>query len=655
MILFVELLMRTAMIRFFLNVFSIVSFIILISGCDPFFTGGCSLDPCEDGYMNVRCEGLPQNAEWNTAETIKADCEDYMNGTVYGVYNEEPSTTECRYKCKKGYVYNSRNCIDKNIDLLGDWSRNFYEYKTWEEAVKYCEDLEEKGFSDWRLPSISELRVLIRNCPKTEKNGDCKVSDYCTEDVCFNKSCAGCEGEYSYSIFGDAGDFWSSSSNGAGLVMGVNFFKGAVWKVSGGNENFSSVKCIRTDVDKKRVEPCGQMPKNSIRTGSSKIVQVWDGLVWNPSGESFYSENTTENMCSFSCDLGYTLVKNRCLPENYLQKWSEVSKEPVFHGDAAKYCEDLVEEGYDNWWLPNISELVTLITAELHDGMGRSCTVKVIDGYYSGNECYSRNENFSGTYSILWDDISLWSKTLYSENVSKPWLVDFYSGAVLNKDPETENVFVRCVKRELGKEFRPDLKIKKTCVSLAPNAEWNNVTEIFVFWNGTEWVPSNKGSYSEYTVLNECTFHCKKYFHWTGLECIPLGMEGKFAKISDEKMSFTDAEKYCEELVENGYHDYRLPTISELRSLVKYCYSSGIIGECGVTDECLDETCFDEKCEGCADQDESGFSVMGDKGVLWSSSIVTESENEVWTLDFDDAGFKKLNKNEDSAFIRCAR
>ena len=57
------------------------------------------------------------------------------------------------------------------------WSNKTTRSMTWNDARRYCSNLSEGGHSDWRLPNIDELRMLIKNCPKTETGGECRVSE----------------------------------------------------------------------------------------------------------------------------------------------------------------------------------------------------------------------------------------------------------------------------------------------------------------------------------------------------------------------------------------------------------------------------------------------------------------------------------------------
>lgn len=79
-------------------------------------------------------------------------------------------------------------------------------------ANYYCENLSDFGLYNWRLPTISELRMLIINCKKNEKDGTCEINDDCLEWNC-NNDCDGCPERLDgvYSVLGDTESLWSSS------------------------------------------------------------------------------------------------------------------------------------------------------------------------------------------------------------------------------------------------------------------------------------------------------------------------------------------------------------------------------------------------------------------------------------------------------------
>jgi len=128
-----------------------------------------------------------------------------------------------------------------------DWSYPSNYEMTWDEAVKYCENLTEDGHSDWRLPTISELRLLIKECPKTISGGSCRVSNKCLESGCGNWNDCSCMWNSTgiYSEFGERGWFWSSStrSDYTDRAWSVDFGNGYVG--SNGKSSNHYVRCVR--------------------------------------------------------------------------------------------------------------------------------------------------------------------------------------------------------------------------------------------------------------------------------------------------------------------------------------------------------------------------------------------------------------------------
>ena len=80
-----------------------------------------------------------------------------------------------------------------------EWQRTVFpdhdaNFVNWLDANDYCEDLVwgDPPHDDWHLPTISNLRTLVRGCAGTMTGGNCAYTDACMED-CWEGDCWGCE------------------------------------------------------------------------------------------------------------------------------------------------------------------------------------------------------------------------------------------------------------------------------------------------------------------------------------------------------------------------------------------------------------------------------------------------------------------------------
>lgn len=125
---------------------------------------------------------------------------------------------------------------------------------------------------------------------------------------------------------------------------------------------------------------------------------------------------------------------------------------------------------------------------------------------------------------------------------------------------------------------------------------------------------------------------------------------------------YDGAVSYCNGLSLAGYEDWRLPTISELRTLIRGCPNTQTGGVCGVTDQCLQQSCWDApRCGGC-----TSFQGPSEGGCYWNaalsgscdwwywSSSHLDATTDVWIVNFNNGG---LNATPESLArnIRCVR
>ena len=124
---------------------------------------------------------------------------------------------------------------------------------------------------------------------------------------------------------------------------------------------------------------------------------------------------------------------------------------------------------------------------------------------------------------------------------------------------------------------------------------------------------------------------------------------------SSNEMNWSRAKQYCENLSEGGFTDWRLPTISELRTTIKNCSGSKSGGSCRVSDSCLAEGCWSENCY-CPSEG-SYNKLSGDDGEvwLWSSSTRSDDRDDVWHVYYPFAEVGLSHKSDNDGYVRCVR
>jgi hypothetical protein len=130
------------------------------------------------------------------------------------------------------------------------------------------------------------------------------------------------------------------------------------------------------------------------------------------------------------------------------------------------------------------------------------------------------------------------------------------------------------------------------------------------------------------------------------------------------KMGWSGAKEHCKSLSASGFHDWRLPTISELRTVIRGCAGAQTGGSCGVTDSCPRLSCVNDVCSGCPSKRGPGpegrywpAELAGEGGWYWSSSAVVDYGRTAWGVDFDYGSVHDLTDYPDAIYFpaRCVR
>ncbi len=238
--------------------------------CEEHYNWNSSGKTCNVETQQGNCSSKPENTVWNDNGangkfTQTWSGSSWSPSSYTSTYSETAGV--CRFKCASAeYTWNGSTCASNGSSTLPEcsstsstpckdsstgyiWSAKASTTYTWQNAVDYCSSYSEGGLSGWHLPTITELRTLILNCPSTMPTGSCAVKDPgCLSMSCWTSAtCASCSQDSSggHSKFGETGYFWSSStlSDETGYAWDVRFdygYTGPSLKTYDDN-----VRCVR--------------------------------------------------------------------------------------------------------------------------------------------------------------------------------------------------------------------------------------------------------------------------------------------------------------------------------------------------------------------------------------------------------------------------
>ena len=342
-------------------------------------------------------------------------------------------------------------------------------------AVEYCENLVLAGADDWRLPTIDELRTLVRGVSTTMTGGKCPTSESCTDqDSCnkdkdnkhgFGNSCLGCNAlgdTYDQTIsyltendcqlsdrqlengeiyivpimFGDPGRVWSNTPN-TGLAGSL---ASAYWFLNYNN--------------------------GYIGNGIASSDSHWVRCVRNGTAEDIPEQEakpeldpSLECIIDTDCPEGKWCEKNECVikpEETYAAsnglEWQAGRVEKTASWEAAKtYCDSLELAGKSDWRLPNIDELKSLSTCDKTAACG--VTTECLSFTSCGGQQCKNNTCTSGNYipaEVSQQTDSCWTISEEPTSTKNAWLVSFSNGSVFYQSKSSSSFYARCVRGSMN-------------------------------------------------------------------------------------------------------------------------------------------------------------------------------------------------------------
>jgi Protein of unknown function (DUF1566) len=151
---------------------------------------------CESHWDADTHGNLPQVSDWvpNCVSQMRWWNSDHI-ACLNGCLGEPVCADwkECANDCSGNWdftISDEATWVDTDSGL--QWQTQFTGTADFQTANTNCEALELDGHDNWRLPTIDELRTLVRGCSLTEPGGACDVTENCISlSTCRNLPCYG--------------------------------------------------------------------------------------------------------------------------------------------------------------------------------------------------------------------------------------------------------------------------------------------------------------------------------------------------------------------------------------------------------------------------------------------------------------------------------
>ena len=607
---------------------------------------------CEpDSLYGVKCIGLPDHAKWNTKSSINQE----WNGSEWvpseiGTYNEEPSSKECRYKCKENYTWDGSVCNadSRTTECTGlpdhaVWNTVSTIVQIWNEyswdpasTAKYNEDPSDTECRFKCDPGFfydSNIKKCVDpcKCDIPYSTGVCEATNAhaylceCEDDYFFNTSTKSCDLKTKYDVPCKGlpenaewntvdhitqtwnGNEWFPSQNGS--FSETSSETECVFKCKADYHWNDFNKCI---YNKRTVDCSGLPPAKAHWNSIDKVEQTWDEYEWIPSEIGRYNPVPSDTECRFDCDENYFWDGTSCLenpcgcPEGLSSCESKICATHNATGlciskAANKFvCE--CNPGF-YWW----NNSVCIDKKPLH--LGNICTgqKKCYDGenetvcpgspeadFFGQDAQYAElgtctPQSFSISEKIVYDNNTglEWQRNLtFAQNITWEKANEYcrnlayngYTGWRLPTPQELLTIVDSGRHPAVDGTYFPDLNwhelpfwTSKDLKSYSENAFGGDF-----FYGKIDYFPKTRGMYKTICVWGDEMPAASLSTETVGedenaVEVVIDSTTGlMWQKSYETEITWKESLSYCETLTYGGYDDWRLPNKNELASLLNY-------------------------------------------------------------------------------------
>ena len=418
------------------------------------------------------------------------------------------------------------------------WQKQAVASRTWAEALNYCEEVSTADKFDWRLPNRNELASLI---DYTRANG--AASNFpAIAAKGFWTSTSSLSGNEAWTVDFESGSITSADKtdtkyiicvrndepclggecadpcsfnacrndgNSTGLCS-ANDYSFTCGCKSGFNWNHG--KCLLATT---RYIACVGLPENAVWNTVFGISQSYDGNKWYPSETGTFNKIASNTECRFICATNYKwdADEEKCLPVSRMAQCAD--KTPYSDWNSVSR----ISQTWDGEkWVPSSESVYNQVPSEeecrfiCKEHYTWDSENKICDGETRENEpCIGLPAN-----AHWWNDPAT-VKQKWTNGAWAPSASASYNDALVENQ-----CFFGCNENYEWKDTSCVAKKQNiNCDGLPDNAEWTGgFSSIDQTWNGSEWVPSNIGSYNTESNSAYCRYKCLANYNWNGSTCV---------------------------------------------------------------------------------------------------------------------------------------